>query len=45
MISAHRGSLSKDRGPKDPYGHAKRGGGKGRGMGKNRQASGPKKRK
>jgi catechol 2,3-dioxygenase-like lactoylglutathione lyase family enzyme len=45
MIREDRGSLSKDRGPKDPYGDVKRGGGKGRVMGRNRQVTGKKKRK
>jgi catechol 2,3-dioxygenase-like lactoylglutathione lyase family enzyme len=42
LIRSDRASLSRNRGPKDPYG-AKRGGGKGRVMGKNKQVKGKKK--
>lgn len=42
MIREGRGSLSKDRGPRDPYRKAKAKGGKSRALGKNVQASGAK---
>jgi catechol 2,3-dioxygenase-like lactoylglutathione lyase family enzyme len=45
MTRAGRGSLSKDRGPKDPYGTAKSGKGKARVMGSNRPVTNRKKKK